>query len=91
MGGVDALVAKDATDLEDPLHPADHEPLQEQLGGNPQVHILLEGFVMGLKRPGQRPGRLTQQHRSLHLDVAAGLELAAQLADDAGARESHPA
>ena len=37
---------------------------------------------MGNERPGQRPGRLRQQHRSLHLDVAALVELVAQLGDN---------
>ena len=50
----DALVAVDPADLEDPLHAADQQPLQVQLGGDPQEQVDVERVVMGDERPGRR-------------------------------------
>ena len=70
----DALVAEAATDLEHPLHAADDEPLQVQLGRDAQVEVHVEGVVVGDERLRQRAARDRVQQRRLDLDEAAVLE-----------------
>ena len=52
--GADALVAVDPADLEDPLHAADQQPLQVELGGDSQEQVDVQSVVMGDERPGRR-------------------------------------
>ena len=52
VAGVDALVAEDAADLEDPLEPADDQPLEVQLERDAQVEVDVERVVVGDERPG---------------------------------------
>ena len=45
--GVDALVAEDPAHLVDTLQPADHQPLERELEGDAEIHVGVEGVVMG--------------------------------------------
>lgn len=78
----DALVAKDAADLEDPLHAADDEALEVQLERDAQVELHVERVVVGDERAGMGTTRLHVQHRRLHLDVAAAVQRAPEAGDD---------
>ncbi len=78
VGGVHSLVAEVAVDLEHPLHPAHHEPLQVQLRGDPQVHVDAQRVVVGGEGSRKRAARLYLQHGGLHLHEAAPLEGGAQ-------------
>ena len=55
--GRDALVAEHPADLEDALEAADDEPLQVQLGRDPQVKVGVERVVVGDERPRRAPRR----------------------------------
>ena len=77
--GRDALVAEVAVDLEDPLEAADQEPLEVQLGGDPQVQVHAEGLVVGDEGPGEGPARNGLQHGGLDLDEAPLRQPAADL------------
>ena len=79
---VDPLVAKDPTDLEDTLQTADHQPLQIELGGDPEVHRHPQGVVLGVEGPGGGTGGLGKQDRGVDFDESTLLELAPQLGDD---------
>jgi hypothetical protein len=85
--GVDALVAEDAAQLEDPVHAPHQQALEVQLAGDPQVQVGVERVVVGDERARQRPARHRQQDRRLDLDVAAGLH---RLAQAAHGRRTHP-
>ena len=74
VGGVDALVAPDAPDLEDPLEAADDQPLQVQLGGDAQVEVEIERVVVRDERARGGATELGAQRRRLHLDEAALFE-----------------
>ena len=66
--GADPLVAVDPADLEDPLHAADQQPLQVQLGGDPQEQVDVERVVVGDERPGRRAAGDRLHRRRLDLD-----------------------
>ena len=70
MPGGEPLVAEVPVDLEHPLDPAHHEPLQVQLGGDPEEKGDAEGVVPGLERAGHRTARERLHHRCLHLEEA---------------------
>jgi len=53
----DALVTEIAIDLEDALHAADYQALEVELGRDAQIHVDVEGVVMGGKRPRLRTAR----------------------------------
>ena len=90
VAGRQALVAEHPSELEHALEPADHQPLQVQLGGDAQVEVEVEGVVVGGERPGQRPAGDGMQQRGLDLDEAAVLEEPAGLRHDAAAGLEHP-
>ena len=85
--GREALVAEVLADLVDALEAADDQPLEVQLGGDPQVQRAVERVVVGRERArgGAAVDRL--QHRRLDLDEALVVEEPADLADHAGARD----
>jgi hypothetical protein len=68
------LVAEHAGDLEHLLETADGEPLQVQLGCDPQEQVEVEGVVVGAEGPGRGPTRDGMEHRGLDLDEPAVLE-----------------
>jgi len=51
--GGDAFVAEDATQLVNPVQPADDEPLEVKLKGDAQVEVLVEGLVVGGEGAGK--------------------------------------
>ena len=86
-----ALVAEHPGDLEHPLEPADHEPLQVELGRDAQVEVEVERVVVRGERPGVGAARDRVEDRRLHLDEAAVLEPAPGEAEDAAAGEERGA
>jgi hypothetical protein len=81
----DPFVAKVLPHLVDAIEPADDQPLQVELGRDPQVEIPVECVVMGHKRPGQRAAVERLQHRGLDLQEAALVEPLAGRPDGGGA------
>ena len=79
--GVDALVAEHPPDLEHPLQAADDQPLEVQLQGDAQVHVEVEGVVVGDEGARRRPALDALQHRALDLHEAAVGEVLADGAD----------
>ena len=80
------LVPEVAVDLEHLLEPADRQPLQIQLGRDPQVEIHVERVVMRDERPRERAAGDRLHHRRLDLEVAARGHELADRRDDAAAR-----
>jgi hypothetical protein len=74
----DALVPEHPPDLEHLLEAPDHQPLEIQLGGHPQIEVHLECVVVGDERPGQRPARYGMEDGRLHLHEPALFQPAAQ-------------
>ena len=64
---IDSLVPEVAVDLEDPLEPPHHEPLQVELRGDTQVEVHAQGIVEGLERPCRGPARYGLHHGGFHL------------------------
>ena len=58
------------------------QPLEVELGGDPQVHVAVERVVVRGERPGQRAAVERLQHRRLDLDEALVVEEAADRGDD---------
>ena len=63
-----AFVAEHPADLKDPLHAADDEALQVELGRDAEIKVLVEGVVMGDEGSGERATGNWVQHRSLDFD-----------------------
>ena len=77
----DALVAEVLAELVDALEAADDQPLQVQLGGDPQVEVAVELVVVGDERPRGRAAVERLQDRRLDLDEARVVEEAADRGD----------
>ena len=71
-----ALVAEVLAELVDALEAADDEPLEVQLGGDPQVEVAVELVVVRDERPRQRAAVERLEHRRLDLDEALAVEVA---------------
>ncbi len=82
---VGALVAELAADLEDLLHAAHQQPLEVQLGGDPQVQVHVVGVDVRLERARVGTAVDQLQHRRLDLDEAAGVQRVADAAHHGGA------
>ena len=91
MGGVGALVAEVAVDLEDAVDAADHGALEVDLRGDAQVEIHVEGVHVGDERARGRPAVDDLQHGGLQLQVVAAEEVLADGAHDGGAGAHHVA
>jgi hypothetical protein len=89
--GVDALVAEDAADLEDPVDAADDEPLEVELERDAQRHVEVERVEVGRERPGRRAAVHRLQDRRLDLDEAVAVQHVAHGPHDGGAVVHHPA
>ncbi len=70
----DALVAEVLADLVHLLEPADDQPLQVQLGRDPQVEVGVELVRVRDERPRERAAVAGLEHRRLHLDEPALVE-----------------
>ena len=77
----DALVAEVLAELVDLLEAADDQPLQVELGRDPQVERAVERVVVGGERPRERAAVERLQHRRLDLQEAALVEEAAHRRD----------
>ncbi len=71
------FVAEHPADLEHLLEAADDEPLEVQLGRDPQVHVHVERVVVGDERLGVRAAGDRVEDRRLDLDEPAVFEPAA--------------
>ena len=87
----DALVPEVPVDLVDPRHAADDQPLEVQLGRDPQVQLHVLRVVVGHERPGEGAARDRLHHRRLDLEKAAigMLHEPANRGQHAGARLEH--
>jgi hypothetical protein len=83
----DALVAEVLADLVDPLEPADDQPLQVELGRDPEIEVLLEIVPVCDEGLGERTAVARLQHRRLDLDEAVRVEMAADRRDETAAGE----
>ena len=77
-----ALVAEVLADLVHALEPADDQPLQVQLVGDPQEEVAVELVVVGHEGPRQRAAVERLEDRGLDLEEAALVEPAADRAHD---------
>ena len=69
---VDALVAERAAQFEHPLHAADAQPFQVQLGGDAQVQVEVVGVDVGDERAGVGAAVDLLQDRGLDLQEPLG-------------------
>ena len=83
----DALVAEVLADLVDALQATHDQPLEIQLGGDPQVQRAVELVVVGRERPAHPAAVDRLQDRRLDLDEARGVQEPPDLRDDARARD----
>ena len=83
----DPLVAEVLADLVDALEPADDQPLEVELGRDPEVEVLLEVVPVGDERLREGAAVARLQHRRLDLDEAVRVEVAPDRGDDAAAGE----
>ncbi len=77
----DALVAEVPVDLVDAIEPADHQPLEVQLGRDAEVELHVERVVVGDEGLGGCAAWNRLHHRGLDLEKAAGVEECPHLAD----------
>ena len=75
----DALVAEVLAELVDAVDAADDEPLEVELGRDPQVEVAVERVVVGGEGPRQGAAVERLQDRRLDLDEAVLVEPAAHL------------
>ncbi len=78
----DALVAEVLAQLVHPLEAADDQPLEVELGGDPEVEIAAELVVVRGERPRERAAVERLQDRGLDLDEAVLVERPAHGGDD---------
>ena len=71
VGGVRALVAEVAVELEDLVHPTHAQVLEVELRGDAQVQVRVVRVDVGAERAGARAAVHGLQHGGLHLHVAA--------------------
>ena len=85
--GRDAFVAEVSVDLVDAIEAADEQPLQIELGGDPQVEIHVERIVVGLERPRDGAARDGLHHRRFHLEEPPRVEELPQRLDHTRAKQ----
>ena len=83
----DALVAEVLADLVDALETTDDQPLQVELGRDPQVEVGVELVVVRHERMREGAAVARLQHRGLDLDEPVGIQVAPDRGDDAAAHE----
>ena len=80
--GRDALVAEVAVDLVHLRHAADHQPLQVELGRDPQKEVDVERVVVGHEGPRHGAARQGLHHRRLDFEIPALVQKAPEKPDD---------
>ena len=78
------FVPEIAVDLEDPVEAADHQALQIEFRGDPQVQGHVQGLVVGDEGPGRGAPGNGLHHGGLHLQEAPGLKKLPHQTDDRG-------
>ena len=86
MSLAESLVPEDAPDLVDALVAAHEQPLQVQLQADAQRPRLAEGLRVRLEWSRRCASRLLLQHRRLHLEEAAFVEVSANRRHDPAPR-----
>ena len=89
VGPVDALVPEVVADLVHPLEPADEQPLEVQLVGDPQVERHVERVVVRDERPRRRAAVERLEDRGLHLEEVPLVQEPADPADRLRAEPEH--
>ena len=87
--GREPLVAEVLADLIHALEPAHDQPLEVQLGRDPQVEVAVERVEVRRERARRRAPVQRLQRGRLDLDEPVLVEEAADLRDHAGARDEH--
>ena len=90
MVPVHTLVPEHLAHLVDPVESADDEPLQEELVGDPELHVDVQRVVVGIER--SRVGASGDVHEDRGVDLEEAVVLlqdALDLFDDAGALEEY--
>ena len=87
----DPLVPEVPVDLEHPLHSADGEPLQIQLGRDAEIQVHVERVVMRDERAGERTAGDRLHHRRLDFEEAARRHERANRGDHAAPSLEYPA
>jgi hypothetical protein len=85
----DPLVAEAPVDLIDAVEPADHQPLQVQLGGDAQVQRHVQRVVVRHEGLGRRPAGDGLHHRRFDLEEAARVQKSAHLTDQPALDHEH--
>jgi len=78
--GVHALVAENSAYLVHPLNAAHDEPLQVKLRGYAQVHVHIQGVVVGDKGSGGGAAGNGVQNRCFNFHITAPVQIAADIA-----------
>ena len=91
MGGVDALVAEIAVDLEHAVDAADQAALEEQFRGDAKVQVKVEGVHVRGERTRRGTAVQGLQHRGLDLEEVVVVKGAAQGGHGLGAVAHHVA
>ena len=78
--GIHPLVAEDAPHLVDPVHPPNHQALEVQLRFDAQVHVHIQGVVVGDEGPGGGADLTGGEDRGVHLQKALFVQVFANLA-----------
>ena len=81
VAGGEAFVAEVAVDFVHAGEAPDDQPLQVQLGGDPQEEFEIERPVVGDERPGRRAGGQRLQHRRLHFEEPVVVEVGPERPD----------
>ena len=84
-----ALVAEVLAQFVDLLDPADHAPLEVQLGRDPQVELTIERVVVGRERSGECAPIERLEDRCLHFEEAPLVEVSPDRRDRPGPDLEH--
>ena len=84
MSRVDALVAEHPAQLEHSLKATDYQPFEMEFGGDPEIHVYVQGVVVGHERSRQRAPRQALQHGRFNFDEVPDFELSAQFGQNPG-------
>ena len=89
MHCVHTLISEISANLIHSVKTAYNQALQVQFQSNAQIHIYIQGVVMGNKWPGRCASRLCMQHRSLNLQKFSSVKISPYRADYFAALYKH--
>ena len=79
VAGIHPLVAEHPADFIYPLKAAHDQPLQVQLQRNAQVHVHIQGVVVGDEGAGRRAAGNAVEHGGFHLQKSLFIQITADL------------